>query len=179
MTSLPPTSTPTASPAPLATGPELLRRLVRFLSVAAVVLVADQWSKAEVRARLDYGDTWPVGWELIRFTHVENTGAAFGIFPGWGGALMIIALVLVAALTFVLLTQPWVNRWYTLALSAILGGAVGNLVDRVRLGAVTDFIDPTHYPAFNIADSAIVCGVAAILILTWFTPDAPKAGRDA
>ena len=83
------------------------------------------------------------------------------------GALMIIALVLVAALTFVLLTQPWVTRWYTLALSAILGGAVGNLVDRVRLGAVTDFIDPTHYPAFNIADSAIVVGIGAILLLSF------------
>ena len=66
-----------------------------------------------------------------------------------------------------------------LALSMILGGAIGNFIDRVTKGTVTDFIDPAYYPAFNIADSAIVCGVAAILILTWFTPDAPKAGRDS
>ena len=147
------------------------RRLAAFISIAALVLAADQWTKSLVRARLAYGESWPPGWELIRITHVENTGAAFGIFQGMGGALMIVALLLVAALTFVLLTQPWVTGRYTIALSAILGGAVGNLIDRIRLGAVTDFIDPTHYPAFNIADSAIVCGVLAILALTWLTPE--------
>lgn len=173
------TSQPPAGPIAISTsadtrGRRLVRRLVAFLSIAAVVLGADQWSKALVRERLDFGETWPPGWELIRFTHVENTGAAFGIFQGAGDVLMLVALFLVAVLTFVLLTQPWITRWYTLALSAILGGALGNLVDRVRLGAVTDFIDPTHYPAFNIADSAIVCGVIAILVLTWFTPEHPE-----
>lgn len=164
-----------AGAAPESRAPRTRRRLVTFLTVATVVLAADQWSKAIVRSRLEYGETWPPGWELIRFTHLENTGAAFGMFQGMSSALLVVGLVLIAGLTFVLLTQPWVTRWYTLALSAILGGAVGNLIDRVRLGAVTDFIDPTHYPAFNIADSAIVCGVIGILALTWFTPDAPAA----
>ncbi|MGE3856316.1 MAG: signal peptidase II [Dehalococcoidia bacterium] len=175
-----PSAGPAGSPASADTrARRLLRRIAGFLSVAAVVLAADQWSKALVRARLEYGETWPPGWELIRFTHVENTGAAFGILQGMGGALMVIALLLVAGLTFVLLTQAWITRWYTLALSAILGGAVGNLVDRVRLGAVTDFIDPTHYPAFNIADSAIVCGVGAIILLTWLAPEHADPAPDA
>jgi len=186
MTSLPP---PTASPSSaLAAGTDtrsqrMVRRLGGFLSVAAVVLGADQWTKALVRARLDYGDTWPDGWTLIRITHVENTGAAFGIFQGAGGALTVIALGLVAAITFVLLTLPVTSRLYTVALSAILGGALGNLIDRLRLGAVTDFIDPAYYPAFNIADSAIVCGVIALLVLTWFekseVPPSPAEPSEA
>ena len=178
MTSLPPA--PPASPAGTDTlAQRTMRRLAAFLSVAAVVLAADQWTKALVRARLDYGDTWPDGWTLIRITHVENTGAAFGIFQGAGGALTVVALGLVAAITFVLLTLPVTSRFYTIALSAILGGALGNLIDRLRLGAVTDFIDPAYYPAFNIADSAIVCGVIALLALTWFEKPAPPPTSSA
>ena len=165
----PSNSSPTSAP------PRIWRRMATFLSIAAVVIGVDQWTKALVRARLELGETWPAGWELIRLTHVENTGAAFGILQGAGGPLIIVGLCLVAVITFVLLTQPSQNRVYTVALSCILGGAIGNLIDRVRLGAVTDFIDPTHYPAFNVADSSIVCGVAALMLLTWFGNSAPSA----
>ena len=148
-----------------------------FLSVAALVVLADQGAKALVRARLEYGATWPGGWELIRLTHVENTGAAFGILQGAGGALTIVTLVAMVAITGVLFTLTRSPRLYPLALSAILGGAIGNLIDRVRLGAVTDFIDPTHYPAFNIADSAIVVGVFTLLALAWFEPRPAERDR--
>ena len=72
------------------------------------------------------------------------------------------------------------RRLFSAALALILGGALGNLIDRVRLGAVTDFIEPTHYPAFNVADSAIVVSVAALLLMAWFersAPDADEIGR--
>ena len=157
----------------------LLQRAGMFLSVATFIVFVDQWTKALVRARLEYGETWPAGWELIRLTHIENTGAAFGILQGAGGALTIVTLVAIGGITLVLLTLPARSRLYTLALSAILGGAIGNLIDRLRLGAVTDFIDPTHYPAFNIADSAIVVGVLTLLALTWFERDAPHDTPDA
>ncbi|MFA7248376.1 MAG: signal peptidase II [Dehalococcoidia bacterium] len=173
----------TSSPSTTVAVPEtrtrrVLHRLRAFLVVAALVVVADQWTKSLVRARLDLGEQWPEGWWLIHLTHTQNTGAAFGVLQGAGGALTIVGFGAIAGITFVLLTLPARNRLYTIALSAILGGAIGNLIDRLRLGAVTDFIEPTHYPAFNIADSAIVVGVCTLLALTWFErepADAPEA----
>lgn len=170
-----------ATPLPRPTAPadsrvrRVLRRMRLFLAVATAVVAVDQWSKALVRARLDFGESWPAGWEWIRFTYVENTGAAFGAFQGASDVLAVVALVAVAAITFALLALPVRGRLYTIALSGILGGAVGNLIDRVRFGAVTDFIDPAYYPAFNIADSAIVMSVGLLLALTWFERDAPGA----
>lgn len=157
-----------------------ITRVATFLAIAAAVVLVDQWTKALVRARLEIGETWPAGWEIIRLTHVENTGAAFGILQNASGPLMVIGLALAAGVTFVLLALPSRNRLYAIALSGVLGGAVGNLIDRVRLGAVTDFIDPTHYPAFNVADSAIVVSVGALLLLTWFSDDdAPTVPTEA
>ncbi len=145
----------------------LTHRLGRFLLVAGVILVVDQVTKSIIRGWLHPGETWPAGWDLIRLAHVRNTGAAFGILQGAGDFLIVAGLAAIGAMTFYLLTLPSHSRWYTVALSAVLGGAVGNLIDRVRLGHVTDFIDPTHYPAFNVADSAIVLGVIAIAVLAF------------
>ncbi len=151
-----------------------LRRLVGPLVLSLVVILVDQLTKAAVRASLHPGETWPDGWELIRFSHVHNTGAAFGILQGASTFLVIAPLIAIAAITFFLLMLPSTGRWYPLALGGILGGAVGNLIDRIRLGYVTDFIDPTHYPSFNVADSAVVVGVITIALLSFFAP----AGRD-
>ena len=174
------TSSPTATTSTLdGSARRTLRRLGAFISIAAVVVLGDQWTKSLVRARLEYGETWPDGWTLIRFTHVENTGAAFGILQGASSALTVVTLIAIAGITFVLFAMPSRSRFHTIALSAILGGAVGNLIDRVRIGAVTDFIDPTHYPAFNIADSAIVCGVATLLLVMWFEPETPSKSESS
>ena len=155
----------------------LIRRLGTFLAIASSVVLIDQWTKSLVRARLEIGETWPEGWELIRLTHIENTGAAFGFFQGASDVLTILVLIAVAGITVAVFMLRERDRVYTVALSAILGGAVGNLIDRFRLGAVTDFIDPTHYPAFNIADSAIVCSVLTLIALAWFEPEGPAAAR--
>lgn len=145
----------------------LLWRLRGFLTVALLVIVADQGTKALVRGHLAFDRPWPEGWTLIRLARVENTGAAFGILQGGGGFLIAATLLAVAVIAFLLLTLPAQSRLYPVALSLILGGAIGNLIDRIRFGSVTDFIDPTHYPAFNLADSSIVIGVCVLLVLTW------------
>lgn len=156
-----------------------LKRLPPFLALALTAVIFDQVTKALVRDRLELGASWPEGWTLIRFTHVENTGAAFGIFEGGGDFLLVAPLIAIGAIAFFLLSPSASGRFESIALSLILGGAAGNWIDRVRLGAVTDFIDPTHYPAFNVADSCIVVGVATLLILSLFEgrsapPDAGK-----
>ncbi|MEX2446770.1 MAG: signal peptidase II [Dehalococcoidia bacterium] len=149
----------------------MTRRLRLPLAVAILAVLLDQATKALVRLYLPFGESWPEGWTLIRLARVENTGAAFGILQGAGGWLIVVTLVAIGAITFFLMTMPHRGRLFPLALSLILGGAVGNLIDRVRFGSVTDFIDPTHYPAFNLADSAIVVGVVTMFVVSWFEPD--------
>lgn len=168
---------PTSAPSSRWSAPAR-RRLGALLAVSLFVIAADQASKAIIRATLHPGETWPEGWELIRISHVHNTGAAFGILEGASTFLVIAPLAAIAAITVFLLTLPAASRWYSVALAAILGGAIGNLVDRIRLGHVTDFIDPTHYPSFNIADSAIVVGVITIAALSFLAPDDGAPAHD-
>jgi len=136
---------------------------VVFFLTALLVVVADQLSKLWIRSNLDIEESlFEVG--FFRVVRVHNSGAAFGLFQGQSFLLTIIALVGVAALllyTFLFHHRsPFLgNRLGKLALGLVLGGTVGNLIDRIHLGYVTDFIDFNFWPAFNIADSAIVVGI--------------------
>lgn len=151
------------------------RRLAPLLGIAALVVAVDQLTKAAVRDWLSRGETWPSGDGLIRLAHVENTGAAFGIFEGGGLFLVISSLVGAVAVLAYLLVVPPGDRLLSAALALVLGGAVGNLIDRVARGSVTDFIDPTHYPAFNLADSAIVVGVGALVVISFLHTEDDRA----
>jgi signal peptidase II len=142
------------------------RRVAPYLLISLAIIVADQLTKAAVRDRLAEGEIWPSPDAILAISHVENPGAAFGILQGAGSFLLGAAVVGVGMVLIYLMLVPPAQRLYVAALALILGGAVGNLIDRVAKGTVTDFIDPTHYPAFNIADSAIVCGVVAVVLLS-------------
>ena len=137
--------------------------VVFFFTTALPVVAADQLSKFWIRSNLAMGESvFEVG--FFRLTHIHNTGAAFGLFQGQSFPLTIIASVGVAALLLYALffhhRFPFLdNRLGNLALGLVLGGTVGNLIDRIRFGYVTDFIDFNFWPAFNIADSAIVVGI--------------------
>ena len=138
-------------------------RNVVFFLTALLVITADQLSKIWIRSNLTTGESLPEA-GLFRLTHVHNTGAAFGLFQGQSLLLTIVALIGIIVLPlFVLLFArrfPFLNsRLSKLALGLVLGGTAGNLVDRLRLGCVTDFIHIGIWPAFNIADSAVVIGV--------------------
>ena len=142
----------------------------RFAGIAAAVVILDQLTKALVRAWLSEGETWPEGFDLIRISHVENSGAAFGILQD-GGPFLIASSILGAVIVLIFLrAAPPGDRLYEAALALVLGGAVGNLIDRLFRGTVTDFIDPTHYPSFNVADSSIVVGVFALAVLSLVRP---------
>ncbi len=142
------------------------RNVFFFFTTALLLLAADQLSKLWIRSNLAIGESlFEVG--FFRLIRVHNSGAAFGLFQGQSFLLTIIALVGVAALLlyafFFHHRFPFLdNRLGKLALGLVLGGTVGNLIDRVYLGYVTDFIDFNFWPAFNIADSAIVVGVIIV-----------------
>ncbi len=138
-------------------------RNVVFSLTGLLIVVADQLSKAWIRTNLPEGRSlFETG--FLRITHVHNTGAAFGLFPDQSFALIIVALIgITAILVYALVIYhrfPWLDGMLSKsALGLVLGGAVGNLIDRLRFGYVTDFIDFGFWPAFNIADSAITVGV--------------------
>jgi len=176
------------SDAPASNAPATVRslpsRLGAVLLIGALVVALDQATKALIRAWLAPAESWPRGWELIRISNVENTGAAFGILQGAGGFLVVTSVVAVVAVLAFLFWAPPHSRTYRAALALILGGAVGNLIDRVTRGSVTDFIDPTHYPAFNVADSSIVIGVGLLVLLSFLDdgsgpPDRAEDGAPA
>ena len=138
-------------------------RTLVFLLIALLVVALDQLSKVWIRSNLLVGQSLPET-GFFRLTHVYNTGAAFGLFQGQSLALTIIALVGITVLLvyalFIYHRFPFSdNMLGRSTLGLILGGAVGNLIDRLRFGYVTDFIDVGIWPAFNLADSAIVVGV--------------------
>jgi len=147
---------------------------VVFFLIALLVAIADQLSKIWIRSYLAIGQSLPET-GFFQLTHIHNTGAAFGIFRGQSSALTIVALVgVVILLLYVLIGY---HRFPSLhvglgksALGLVLGGTIGNLIDRLRFGCVTDFIDIGIWPAFNIADSAVVVGVImfaySLLLLT-------------
>ena len=137
-------------------------------AIATAVVALDQLTKAGVRAWLREGERWPADAELIRITHVENSGAAFGILQGASGILLLSSAVAAILIVAYLWSAPRDEPLSGIALAVVLGGTAGNLIDRALRGTVTDFIDPTHYPAFNVADSAIVVGVAALVVLSLF-----------
>ena len=138
-----------------------------LLGVAALAILADQITKAYVVAHLDLHASWmPLDFlePLFRFTHVHNTGAAFGLFPE-GGSFFLIIAVLVSSFILYYYRQLPAGAWLVrLALGLQLGGALGNVIDRVHRGYVVDFMHLEHWPVFNVADSCIVLGVVLLAL---------------
>jgi len=143
-----------------------------FFGVAFAVIVLDQVTKAVIRRTLLLGESWPdAGW-FVRITHVTNSGAAFGMLQGQTPFLVVTSLLGLGAILLYYLYPPMEHGVLRIALGLQLGGAIGNLSDRLRVGEVTDFINFRHFPAFNVADSAITVGIASIIVFLAFTEGA-------
>jgi signal peptidase II len=130
--------------------------------VLALVVVLDQVTKALVRHGIEVGEEDSV-LPAISLVHVRNTGVAFGAFAGGGIIVVVLVVAALSALLFYFVThidKPLV--W--LPTGMLLGGSIGNIIDRIRDGAVTDFVKLPAWPAFNVADMAITFGV---LVLLW------------
>ena len=138
----------------------------QWLSLAAVALAglgADQLTKAIVTNRLGLGDeVHIVGPFSIH--HVTNSGIAFGLFASATPIVILLTTVGVAWMLYFFARSGSRHPVLPVALGLVIGGSVSNLIDRVRLGHVTDFLDLKYWPAFNLADSFIVVGVAALLL---------------
>lgn len=164
---------------PIPANPDLANRAalqlgkLRYLFLSLGVIVLDQWTKWLVELHLPHHAAHPLIPGLLNLTHVRNTGVAFGLFAtdGADSGAWLLTLLGLAALTAVgvyFWYAPARDRILLVALALVVGGAVGNLIDRVSSGAVTDFIDvyvgARHWPSFNVADSAISVGIVLMAI---------------
>ncbi|MHB8170699.1 MAG: signal peptidase II [Thermincolia bacterium] len=135
-----------------------------LLLVALGVLILDQGTKHVVLKGMMEGDSYPIIENIFHLTFVRNPGAAFGIMPNKTYFFIGVSLVVLAGIIYFYQTIPKEQKWLRIAMGLIAGGAVGNLIDRVRFGHVVDFFDFRVWPVFNIADSAIVVAVTIIFL---------------
>ena len=147
-----------------------------LLVVASAAAAADQLTKLVVTHRLALYDT-AVTLGPFRIHHVRNTGIAFGLFAHSTTAVIVLTLVALGAMLAFFAHSAQRHPWLPVALGLVVGGSVSNLVDRVRLGHVTDFLDPSYWPAFNLADTFIVVGVG-LLFASFVASDrtSPRVG---
>jgi signal peptidase II len=148
----------------------LLRNYGFLLSLAGIIVFFDQLTKAWVRENIPFGEMWaPIkGLEdYVRIVHWRNTGAAFGMFQDLSIVFTVLAILVSIAILYYYPRIPSTDWPLRLALGLQLGGAVGNLIDRLSIGHVTDFISLFNFAVFNIADASISTGVAVLVIGVW------------
>mgnify|MGYP002347740365 CR=1 FL=1 len=159
---------------------EFLRKTYWLVIVAVVIVLVDQYTKWLVISNIPYGGYWsPWEWltPIARIVHWSNTGVAFGMLQGMNPVFIILAFVVAGMIIFYypkLEKEDWMLK---LALMLELGGAVGNLFDRIKFGHVIDFISVGNFPVFNVADSCITVGVIILLIGVWVQEKREKARK--
>jgi len=151
-----------------------------LIGVAGVIIALDQWTKWLVRENIAFGSQWlPAGWEWLspyaRIVHWYNSGAAFGMFQNGNLVFTVLAFIVIGAIIYYY-PQVEANDWtLKLAMGLQLAGAAGNLIDRLMMGKVTDFISVGVFPVFNVADASISIGVAVLLLGVWIKERYEKA----
>jgi len=160
---------------------KLLKTYGMMIIIATVLIALDQFTKYVVRTNLEFGQIWmPWKWlePYARIIHINNTGAAFGLFKGANSIFMVLAVIVSIVIIYYYPTvsrKDWVIRT---ALSMQLAGALGNLIDRVIFGRVTDFISIGNFAVWNVADASITLGVVVLLIGMWIQERRDKKDRN-
>lgn len=150
-----------------------------LLGVAGLSVALDQWTKWLVREKIEFGGQWLPEWlnwlsPYARFVHWNNSGAAFGMFQNGNLVFTILAFVVIGAILYYFPQVEHEGWLLKFAMGLQLGGAMGNLIDRLMMQKVTDFISVGTFPVFNIADASISVGVAVLLLDVWLKERAEK-----
>ena len=176
---------PPQSPEPNGGSTRLAMYRDRIVVGAVVLVVAlDQLTKFLVRENMSLGQSVPSD-GFFRLTYYENTGTIFGLFPSATVILTIVSFLAIGFLIYFFRTQRSPGLVIRIAIGILLGGAVGNLIDRltrgdtIGTGGVTDFVDVGRWPIFNIADASITVGIFLLIVMTSFAPDKDKAESES
>jgi signal peptidase II len=150
---------------------------IRYIAILCIVVLCDQLSKWVVEQRLPLYQSHEVIRRFLAITHVQNPGAAFSLFAGYAHANLVLSLFVatsILVMLWLIWREPSVNLT-GIGLAMIAGGAIGNLIDRIRVGSVLDFIavdlGKYHWPDFNLADSSIVLGAMMVGLSVLRSPD--------
>jgi len=164
---------------------KLVRDYTGLLVFVSIVIGLDQWTKWLVRENIPFMGTWlPEGMQWLapyaRIVHWYNTGAAFGMFQGYGWVFAILAFVVSGMILYYYPRTHPEDWWLRLAMGMQMSGALGNVIDRLTLGwKVTDFISVGEFPVFNIADASISVGVVILLLGVWLKESREKQAAEA
>jgi signal peptidase II len=142
------------------------RDCARFALIATAVLVVDRSAKAAVDARVPVGDEVAIVGPLS-LSHLHNSGLAFGILPGLAPLVTVATLALLPGLVALFIATPRYHPLQLYALALLVGGGAGNVVDRLRAERVTDFIELSAWPAFNVADVSVGVGFLLLIPVAW------------
>ncbi len=134
-------------------------KILSFMSIIVVTLILDQLVKWLVRSQMVLGESIPLLQNVFHLTYIENPGAAFGLFKDKTIFFVIFTLIIIGIMVYLYLHQTNRKTLFAYSLALVIGGAAGNLIDRVVKGTVTDMFDFCIWPVFNIADMAVVIGL--------------------
>jgi len=152
------------------TSTNYLRDYLTLFGIGGTIIILDQITKVLVRRNLALGEWWSP-WEWLepyfRIVNWKNTGAAFGILPSMGDFIAILAVVVAIAIVYYFPRVPREDWTLRLAMGLTFGGALGNLIDRLTIGWVTDYMSIWRFPVFNVADLCITLGVIVLLLGVW------------
>ena len=153
----------------------MTRLLVVYFLISALLVGLDQWSKYLTVQNISLGETKEFIPGFLSLTHLRNTGAAWSLLEGKMIFFYVITVIVSVVIIYLL-----IKNWYSVGLSFVLAGAIGNFIDRVRLGYVVDMLqtDFMNFPIFNVADSTLVVGVICIFIYLILDEKAAKEGKN-
>ncbi|HBX23842.1 MAG TPA: signal peptidase II [Desulfotomaculum sp.] len=140
---------------------------MRFAAIVLLTLILDQFSKYIITSGMYLGESLAVFPPVFYITYVLNPGAAFGMLANQTNFFIVVSLLLIIGVLVAYRYLPRERVWTYIALGLVVGGAMGNLIDRIRLGLVIDFLDFRVWPVFNLADTAIVTGAFILVLDVW------------
>jgi len=162
---------------------DLIRKYWQIIVIAAVIVILDQWTKSLVRANIPLGGKWlpdSLAWlsPYARIVHWYNTGAAFGMFKEGSMVFTVLAFLVVGLILYYYPQVEHADWSLRFAMSMQLGGAIGNLADRLTIGHVTDFISVGTFAVFNVADASISVGAAVLFLGVWMMERKEKKNKE-
>jgi signal peptidase II len=135
--------------------------------IALSIVVLDQLTKFLIKNNLQLSDSIPLIKNVFHLTYVTNTGSAFGLFKGMNLVFILFSIAVILAIFYYLRQIKKKEKLVIYSIGLLLGGTIGNLIDRIAYGAVIDFLDFRVWPVFNIADSAVTISIVLLIILLW------------
>ena len=138
-----------------------------IISIGFIIVFSDQLTKFLIKQNLQLNQSIPVIKNILHLTYITNTGSAFGLFKGFNWFFILFSLVVIIVIFYFINQIKNNEKMMRISVSLVLGGTIGNLIDRIAYGAVIDFIDFRIWPVFNIADSAVTIGIIILIVLLW------------